>query len=119
MLTAMVHSWTRCVLLTSVVECGHWMTSLELVDGLETSRRSVATAKIGILVVVKELTISGQVTSTIIYSVSFLQSRMKKGKRTVSSVKMSLIFLPLSNLCFFFTKIKPINIALVTRPAIF
>ena len=54
MLTAMVHSWTRCVLLTSVVECGHWMTSLELADGLETSRRSVATAKIGILVV-KEL----------------------------------------------------------------
>ena len=45
MLTAMVHSWTRCVLLTSVVECGHWMTSLELADGLETSRRSVATAK--------------------------------------------------------------------------
>ena len=45
MLTAMVHSWTRCVLLTSVVECGHWMTSLELADGLETSQRSVATAK--------------------------------------------------------------------------
>ena len=75
MLTAMVHSWTRCVLLTSVVECGHWMTSLELADGLETSRRSVATAKIGILVV-KELTISGQVTNSItyVYSVSFLQS---------------------------------------------
>ena len=75
MLTAMVHSWTRCVLLTSVVECGHWMTSLELADGLETSRRSVATAKIGILVV-KEWTISGQVTNSItyVYSVSFLQS---------------------------------------------